>query len=122
MAGEDKPLRNGVNLYIHAEFEDDLGNVELYSNTIKVTGVMVSAVKRISDDSAQFRWMSQFNPATLVVLSMMRMETSLSHHNPTKQTKGRQDNQLASRECQFGHQSIYRKTVSDLCGITHQVI
>ena len=82
MVGQDKPLSNGVILYIHAEFEDDLGNVELYSNTIKVTGVMVSAVKRMSDDSAQFQWMSQFNPATLVVLSMMRMETSLESSYP----------------------------------------
>ena len=69
-------------LYIHAEFEDDLGNVELYSNTIKVTGAMVSAVKRMGDDSAQNRWMLQFNPATLVVLSITRMETSLESSYP----------------------------------------
>jgi len=28
--GEDKPLRNGVILYTHSEFEDYLGNVGLY--------------------------------------------------------------------------------------------
>jgi hypothetical protein len=27
VVGEDKPLSNGVILYIHAEFEDELGNV-----------------------------------------------------------------------------------------------
>jgi len=26
VVGEDKPLSNGVILYIHAKFEDDLGN------------------------------------------------------------------------------------------------
>ena len=82
MVGEDKPLSNGVNLYIHAEFEDDLRNVELYSNTIKLTDAMMSAVKRMTDDSAQFWWMPQFNPATLMVLEVTRMETSLESSHP----------------------------------------
>ena len=71
-----------MNLYIHAEFEGDLGNVELYSNTIKLTDAMVNAVKRMGDDSAQFWWMPQFNPATLVVPAMTRMETSLESSYP----------------------------------------
>jgi len=30
VVGKDKLLRNGVNLYIHAEFKGDLGNVGYY--------------------------------------------------------------------------------------------
>ena len=51
---------------------------ELYSNTIKVTGGMMSAVKGMVMTAHSSRWMLQFNPATLVVLSMMRTETSLA--------------------------------------------
>lgn len=66
MVGEDKPLSNGVILYFHAEFEDDLGNVGLYSNTIKVTGEMVSAVKDMGDDSAQFQMDAAVQPGNSV--------------------------------------------------------